>query len=127
MVGGGEQSATLELNPPDLGPLQVVLNVSNDSASASFTSAQPEVRAALEAAMPRLREMMSEAGIQLGEATVSAGMSDQNNGFDQARSAQQSGGRGGRNGGGGDGGGDDAAAVAPAPRQRTLGMVDTFA
>jgi flagellar hook-length control protein FliK len=30
------------------------------------------VRQALEAAFPRLREMMNEAGIQLGQATVSA-------------------------------------------------------
>lgn len=128
MVAGGEQSATMTLNPPDLGPLQVVLNVSNDQASASFTSAQPEVRAALEAALPKLRDMMSEAGIQLGEATVSAGMSDQNNGFDQARSAQQGGGngRGGRFGH--DQGGADAQAMPlPAPRQQPRGMVDIFA
>jgi flagellar hook-length control protein FliK len=107
-----------------------VLNVSNDSASASFSSAQPEVRAALEAAMPRLREMMADAGIQLGNATVSSGMSDQNNGSAQAGAAQQDSGRTGRGGGSGgakDGGGADAAPLAPPPRQRPLGMVDTFA
>ena len=83
MAAGGEQSATMELNPPDLGPLQVVLSVNKDQATAAFSSAAPEVRQALEAALPRLKEMMSEAGIQLGSATVSAGMSDQNNGFNQ--------------------------------------------
>ncbi|MEG1325301.1 MAG: flagellar hook-length control protein FliK, partial [Janthinobacterium sp.] len=62
MAAGGDQSATLTLNPPDLGPVQVVLTVTNDQADAAFMSAQPEVRQALEAAMPRLREMMSEAG-----------------------------------------------------------------
>lgn len=72
MAAGAQQTASLTLNPPNLGPLQIVLNVSNDQATASFFSAQPEVRQALEAAFPRLKEMMSEAGIQLGQATVSA-------------------------------------------------------
>lgn len=73
MVAGEQQSASLTLNPPELGPLQVVLNVSNNQATASFTAAQPEVRQALESAMPKLREMLGDAGIQLGQANVSAG------------------------------------------------------
>lgn len=72
MAAGAQQSATLTLNPPNMGPLQIVLNLTNDQATASFFSAQPEVRQALEAAFPRLKEMMNEAGIQLGQATVSA-------------------------------------------------------
>lgn len=78
MAAGAQQTASLTLNPPNLGPLQIVLNLSNDQATASFFSAQPEVRQALEAAFPRLREMMNEAGIQLGQATVSADTPRQN-------------------------------------------------
>lgn len=77
MAAGSQQSASLTLNPPDLGPLQVVLHVSNDQANATFISAQPEVRQALEAALPKLREMMGDAGIQLGQSTVSAGTPNQ--------------------------------------------------
>lgn len=77
MVGGSQQSASLTLNPPDLGPLQVVLNVSNEQASATFISAQPEVRQAIEAALPKLREMMGEAGIQLGQTNINAGSGSQ--------------------------------------------------
>ncbi|HUX29437.1 MAG TPA: flagellar hook-length control protein FliK [Thiobacillus sp.] len=72
MAAGAQQSATLTLNPPNMGPLQIVLNLTNDQATASFFSAQPEVRQALETAFPRLKEMMSEAGIQLEQAMVSA-------------------------------------------------------
>jgi flagellar hook-length control protein FliK len=79
MAAGNQQTASLTLNPPDLGPLQIVVNVSNDQATASFFSAQPEVRHALEAAFPRLREMMNDAGIQLGQATVSADTPQQQN------------------------------------------------
>lgn len=77
MVNGAEQSASLSLNPPDLGPLQVVLNVSQGQATASFTAAQPEVRQALEAAMPRLRDMLADAGINLGQTSVGAGTTQQ--------------------------------------------------
>ena len=123
MVAGGSQSASLTLNPPDLGPLQVVLNVSNDQASVTFTSAQPEVRQALDAAMPRLREMMNDAGIQLGNATVSAGTSQQQ--------ARQESGTGRRSGTGGADGGqiDDGAVRGMASIQHgvALGLVDTFA
>ena len=83
MTAGAQQSATLTLNPPNMGPLQIVLNVSNEQATASFFSAQPEVRQALEAAFPRLREMMNEAGIQLGQATVSADTPQQNDASDR--------------------------------------------
>ncbi|MDN2715854.1 flagellar hook-length control protein FliK [Janthinobacterium sp. SUN120] len=124
MAAGGDQSATLTLNPPDLGPVQVVLTVTNDQADAAFMSAQPEVRQALEAAMPRLREMMSEAGIAFGSATVSAGTPEQQ---DQGN-REASGGRRGNGQGGGVAGGEIAIAPAAGGRSRpSLSAVDTFA
>jgi flagellar hook-length control protein FliK len=83
MASGGEQSASLTLNPPELGPLQVVLAVNNNQATVNFSAPQPEVRQALEAALPRLKEMMNEAGIQLGQANVGAGTQGQFSGFDR--------------------------------------------
>jgi flagellar hook-length control protein FliK len=77
MVAGEHQSASLTLNPPDLGPLQVVLNVSHSTATATFSAAQPEVRQALESALPKLREMLGDAGIQLGQASVNSGAANQ--------------------------------------------------
>jgi flagellar hook-length control protein FliK len=125
MVAGKEQSASLTLNPPDLGPMQVVLSVTNDQASVTFSSAQPEVRQALENAMSRLREMMSETGISLGSATVNAGQPDQR----QAQGEPQ---RGGASAGrfDTDGGASDAAAGSAARRVASgdrQGLVDTFA
>ncbi|PJJ19273.1 flagellar hook-length control protein FliK [Janthinobacterium sp. 67] len=124
MAAGGDQSATLTLNPPDLGPVQVVLTVTNDQADAAFMSAQPEVRQALEAAMPRLREMMSEAGIAFGSATVSAGTPEQQNNGERAASGE----RRGNGQGGGISGGEIAIAPAAGGRSRpSLSAVDTFA
>ena len=123
MAQGGEQTATLTMNPPDLGPMQVVLSVSNNQATVDFTSAQPEVRQALESALPRLREMMGESGVQLGQANVSAGSQQ-----------QQFAGFGGQNRSG-RGPGNDGMAIdesAPQLRQGIVrmardGVVDTFA
>ena len=90
MVAGAEQSASLTLNPPDLGPMQVVLHVSNGQADASFFAAQPEVRQAIEAAMPKLREMLGEAGVSLGQTSVSAGQPQQQQASDQRASNSRS-------------------------------------
>lgn len=83
MASNQQQVAELTLNPPDLGPLQVVLSVSNDQASATFISQNIDVRQALEAALPRLREMMADSGINLGETTVSADTSQRQGAFEQ--------------------------------------------
>lgn len=66
-----EQSAELHLNPPHLGPLDVVIKVSGDQATALFTSQHAAVRDAVEQALPKLREMMADNGIMLGNAMVS--------------------------------------------------------
>lgn len=64
------QSAVLRLSPDHLGPMQVNINVTAGHVSLSFDAAHPDTRAALEQAMPRLRDMLSGAGLTLGEATV---------------------------------------------------------
>lgn len=122
MAAGAQQTASLTLNPPNLGPVQVVLNVTNDQATASFFSAQPDVRHALEAAFPRLREMMNEAGIQLGQASVSADTPPQQQAFDAP--ARRSPDAFGPNG--------ETAAAEAVPAQALApragrGLVDTFA
>ncbi|MEP6606662.1 MAG: flagellar hook-length control protein FliK [Nitrosospira sp.] len=95
MVSQQQQVVELTLNPPDLGPLQVVLSINNDQASATFVSPHADVRQALEAALPRLREMMADSGISLGNTTVSADTSQQQSAFErQVRPASRHGGNG---------------------------------
>lgn len=128
MVGGEEQSASLTLNPPDLGPMQVVLSVTNDMASVTFSSNQLEVRQALEDAMPKLREMMSENGIALGNASVNDGSAEQQQA--QEQSTRRGGGAQQADNGPTNGSAAEAEARNNARPQRvgqTVGMVDTFA
>jgi flagellar hook-length control protein FliK len=70
MAQGGQQFARLQLNPPNLGPLEVRLNLSQDQASVSFIAGQAAVREALEAALPRLRDMLEQQSILLVRAEV---------------------------------------------------------
>jgi flagellar hook-length control protein FliK len=108
--------------------MQVVLSVTNDQASVTFSSNQQEVRQALENALPRLREMMSESGIALGNATVNAGMPDGRQAQDQGA---QSGSGFDRSSSQRDGGPAGVAETATRPSRTAVigdrGMVDTFA
>ncbi|MPV59864.1 flagellar hook-length control protein FliK [Burkholderia sp. HI2761] len=124
-----QQSAELTLNPPDLGPLQVVLRVADNHAHALFVSQHAQVRDAVEAALPKLREAMEAGGLGLGSATVSdGGLASQ-----QQPNPQQTfaGGQSSRRGNGGPSAVDapaDAAQSAPvAVRASRAGLVDTFA
>lgn len=64
--------AELVLNPPQMGRIEVNLTLNGDQATASFASSNPVVRELLEAALPRLREALADAGIQLGQTQVGA-------------------------------------------------------
>jgi len=72
MVNREQSQAALVLTPPQLGRIEVSLNINGDQANATFVSANPAVRDALEQALPRLREMLADAGIRLDQAQVGA-------------------------------------------------------
>lgn len=114
------QMAELSLTPPSLGSIEVRLNVSGQEAGAQFFSANPVVREAIEAALPRLREMMAEAGLALGQAMVSS------ESF-REREAQKKA-EGSRGEGAADGGQVAGLQEMAAVRTyRRLGLVDEFA
>lgn len=65
------QSAEIRLNPPNLGPIEVRVQMQQDQAQVSFTAQHAVVREALEASMPRLREMLNANGFNLVDVDVS--------------------------------------------------------
>lgn len=91
MVGQQKQSAELQLNPPNLGPLEVRLTLNQDQMTATFVSHHAEVRDAIETAMPRLREMLADNGIALGNVMVGAESFAQQQQQQQQAAAQQNG------------------------------------
>ena len=69
-VQGQQQIATLHLNPPQLGPLAVHLQVQDGQVQAQFISPHAAVRQAVEAALPQLHDMFGNAGLTLLQTSV---------------------------------------------------------
>ncbi|AWH49523.1 flagellar hook-length control protein FliK [Stenotrophomonas sp. SAU14A_NAIMI4_5] len=112
--------AHIRLNPEDLGPVDVRLQMNGDKVHASFSSPHVDVRHALESSLPRLRELLGEQGFQLAHADVG-----HQNGSDGSPSAQP-GGTGDLAGGDGEPSrGDTTVSAAQLMRQR--GLLDAYA
>ena len=119
-----QQVAQININPPQLGPVQISISLNGDLASATFTSPHPEVRQAINDSLPQLREMLSAAGISLGQANVGSQMPSQNReaSYQFANEARSSGENAILSP-------DSHASSAPSgiPIQRGRGLVDLFA
>lgn len=112
-----ESRAELTLTPPHLGKIEITLTTNGDQTSALFVSASQAARDALEHALPRLRDLLADAGITLGQASVNAESSRQD--------ADE---RNGNSRGERRGDGSVQSLSAPAPWiKRGEGLVDTFA
>jgi len=116
LVRAEQQSAILHVSPPELGPIEVRIDVAGDRANLSFTAQHADTRQALEHALPRLRDMLAESGIALGDAQIHAQTRDRQEAEQPQRAAR----------------GDhtataavQATAIASAPVR--VGLVDTFA
>jgi flagellar hook-length control protein FliK len=78
MAKNDQQTAQINISPPQLGPVQITLNLNGDNANVLFASPHPEVRQIIESSLPQLREMLAATGISLGESSVGANMAQQN-------------------------------------------------
>lgn len=70
MVNQNVQLAEIRLSPPNLGPLEVRLQVDGDRTHLNIVAPHATTREAVEAALPRLREMFAESGLNLGDVNV---------------------------------------------------------
>ena len=94
MVSQGIQHAEIRLDPPELGHMLVKIQVHGDQTQVQFHVTQTQTRDLVEQAMPRLRELLQEQGMQLADSHVSQGGQGER-----------------REGGFGDGGGSNGADV----------------
>ncbi|MGR9045533.1 MAG: flagellar hook-length control protein FliK [Gammaproteobacteria bacterium] len=74
-------SAELRLNPQHLGPVSIRIKLDQDQASIAFSAQHASVREAIEAAVPKLREMLGTQQLNLADVNVS-----QPPAFDQGKS-----------------------------------------
>jgi len=72
--------AEIRVTPDHLGAIDVRLQLDGNRVNAEFHSAQPDVRHALESSLPRLRDMLGQQGLQLGQADVGQRQAQQQSG-----------------------------------------------
>jgi flagellar hook-length control protein FliK len=124
LAADGVQEARLHLNPSEMGPVLVQIQLDGQQAQISFHAEQAETRAVLENSLPELAAALRENGLTLSGGGV----------FQQARDPGQSGGQDGQ------AGSARHATAAPAgtdsepgplmtmPRQQaTRGVLDMYA
>ncbi|WP_104402262.1 flagellar hook-length control protein FliK [Vibrio penaeicida] len=70
MLSKNLKNVDIRLDPPELGRMQIRMTMNNDIASVQFTVANQQTRDIVEQAMPRLREMLSQQGLQLADTSV---------------------------------------------------------
>ena len=123
MVSRNVQQAEIKLTPPEMGPLEIKITVQKDQTQVHFVANHAATRDALEASIPRLREMFGEINLNLanvdvnqqqaGDTAAQAGGEGQVP-MDEAQTA------------GGDYNLQDSGA-ASGPRTLASGLLDTYA
>ena len=70
MLGLNKKEAEIRLDPPELGSMQIRVRSDAEQAQINFVVQNQQAKEALEQSLPRLREMLAEQGIQLGESSI---------------------------------------------------------
>ena len=115
--------AEIRLNPEHAGPIDVRIQLDGTQVNATFHSANADVRQALEASLPRLRDLLGQQGLQLGNADIGQ---RQQSGQQQDQAAPRSQGQTFGSDAFGNGRATAQASVAPAV-VRSRGLLDEYA
>lgn len=121
------KSADIQMEPADLGRLEVRIHMTSDQTQVTFASANAGVREALDSQQQRLRDMFSQQGM----TQVNVNVSDQS--LTRGWQGQQQGSGNGRGGSSSRDSGDDEALISGVSEVRArpqlggLGMVDYYA
>ncbi|WP_290654050.1 flagellar hook-length control protein FliK [Idiomarina sp.] len=70
MLSKNIQRADIRLDPPELGQLNVRINMNAEQATVQFQVQSAQARDAVEQALPRLREMLEQQGVALADTDV---------------------------------------------------------
>jgi flagellar hook-length control protein FliK len=120
MVKGEVQHATIRLDPPELGMMDVRISVQNDQTQVQIVVQSPQVREALESQSVRLREFLEQQGLSLAKLDIRDGSSGQQQAGGDQNDRSGNGGSGSVNGEG-----DALEDTAPATNWEQ-GLVDHF-
>ena len=121
MVAEDVQKARIQLDPPELGSLEIKLHISQDQASVQVQAQHAHVRDVLEANAHRLRDALASQGITLSSFDVSE------RGQGEGSSGQSGDGQGSQTTGDDWFAEDMTAENKPQPQVSSNNLLDTFA
>ncbi len=119
MVGNGLNGAKLQVNPPQLGPIELRISVNGDHAQVSMVTHSAVTRDALESSMPKLREMLGAQGFGQVSVDISQRSFQDRSAYSQPYAKTTS--------GAGAAAAAPVSAVASATPRSSLGVVDAYA
>ena len=95
MLSINNKEAEIRLDPPEMGSMQIRIRSDAEQAQINFVVQNQQAKEALEQSLPRLRELLMQQGLELGESSISYGGSspeqnEQQEGQPQAQMANNS-------------------------------------
>ncbi|MEW6989375.1 flagellar hook-length control protein FliK [Colwelliaceae bacterium 6441] len=70
MINQKIRQLEIRLDPPELGSMHVKLNLQNEQAAVNFVVQNQQAKEALEQNMGRLKDMLAQSGVDVGEANI---------------------------------------------------------
>ncbi|MDP4484196.1 flagellar hook-length control protein FliK [Pseudoalteromonas distincta] len=124
MLSINNKEAEIRLDPPEMGSMQIRIRSDAEQAHINFVVQNQQAKEALEQSMPRLREMLAQQGLELGESTISYGQSG-----DETAEQSESGAQGNlaNNKSVNDENDEQANNTAQSSRQQTSSSIDYYA
>ena len=85
MINQKIQQVEIQLDPPEMGNIHVKVNLQNEQAAVQFVVQNQQAKDALEQNMNKLREMLAQSGVDVGDANIEQRQASEQNeqGFSQ--------------------------------------------
>jgi flagellar hook-length control protein FliK len=80
MINQKIQQVEIQLDPPEMGNIHVRVNLQNEQAAVQFVVQNQQAKEALEQNMGKLRDMLAESGVDVGEANIEQREAKEQNG-----------------------------------------------
>lgn len=82
------KNAVIKVNPQELGPLEISINMIKDSATITINSHSAQVREVLDQSLPRLRDMMMQQGLNLADVHIGSDSNSQTSTRQESKSQE---------------------------------------
>ncbi len=73
-IGFNQNTAILQLHPPELGKIKIKLKINNNIVNATFIADHPDIKQILETNIQLLRQQLAQGGLQLNNCFINLNM-----------------------------------------------------